>query len=410
MFRLKRISDQLIARAAEFRQVRKFTELLGAERVIVLLKGARGIGKTTALLQHLHTKQSQGLKCLFVSADSVLVDGLNLFDIAERFADEGGQVLALDEVHKKDGWDQSLKSIFDSFPNLKVIASGSSSLQITKADLSRRALSINCYGLSFCEWLNIRYDLRLNTVTLGEILNHHEDISQTVIEALRPIKVGVIEAFKSYLREGYFPTSLELESWVYQETIRESVRKTIEQDILACYPELSGRSIQRLKKCLAIMAEKCPYTPDINDLTAALDLSDQKTTKQYLFYLHEARLIREVAKAGKTISALAKAEKIYLDNTNYLYSLCRDDPDQGTVRETFMANVLGIYSEMHQLSELQVPKKGDFLTADGHLFEVGGRSKTLNQLAGAKMGWVAADDLEFGQDRKVPLWIFGFLW
>jgi hypothetical protein len=209
---------------------------------------------------------------------------------------------------------------------------------------------------------------------------------------------------------GYFPTSVELEPWVYQETLSESVRKTIEQDILACYPELSGKSIQRLKKALAILSAKCPYVPDINDLTSALDISDQKTTKQYLYYLHEAHLIREVAKVGKTISALSKPEKIYLDNTNYLYALSRQEPDMGTVRETFMANMLSVYCQIHKLGEIQVPRKGDFVTPDGDIFEVGGKRKGFGQVAQEKCAWVVADDMEFGDGQKIPLWLFGFLW
>ena len=410
MIRIKRISDRLIASAERFKQQRSFAQTLAAEGVIVLLQGARGVGKTTALLQYLHVQQVEGIKCLAVSADSVLLDDMRLFDIAESFVAEGGQVLAIDEIHKKEDWEKSLKSIFDSFPELKVIASGSSSLQLDKADLSRRAIKVNCYGLSFREWLNIRFDLSLKPSGLKGILHDHPALCHEILGQLRPAKISIVEAFKTYLQVGYFPTSFGLDLWVYLETLGESVRKTVEQDILACYPELSGKSIQRIKKALSIMAAKCPYVPDINDLTAALDLADQKTTKQYLYYLHEARLIREVAKVGKTVAALSKAEKIYLDNTNYLYALSRQEPDKGTIRETFMANMLGVHCEMHKVEAIKVPKNGDFIMADGEVFEVGGKRKGFSQIAGEKNGWVVVDDLDYGENRKIPLWLFGFLW
>ena len=158
------------------------------------------------------------------------------------------------------------------------------------------------------------------------------------------------------------------------------------------------------------MAAKCPYVPDINDLTRSLELSDQKTTKQYLFYLHEAKIIREVAKQGKTVSALNKPEKIYLDNTNYIYALSRSKHEIGTIRETFLANVLSVYCEMNGLEDLKVPKKGDFILPDQTIFEVGGKSKSYSQINKLGNAFLCVDDIEFGEERKIPLWLFGFLW
>ncbi len=362
------------------------------------------------MLQFLSEETKNGTKCLFISADSVLLNDTSLFDVTENFVAEGGQILAIDEIHKKEDWQQHLKTIFDSFPTLKVIASGSSSLQLGKADLSRRAVKIKCFGLSFREWLNMKFHLQLTPYTPLKIRDDFDDIARAVLNQLKDKRVSVIEEFKAYLKIGYFPTSITLEPWIYFETLRESIQKTIEQDILACYPDLSGKSIQRLKKALSILSVKCPFVPDINDLTSALDLSDQKTTKQYLYALHEAHLIREVAKVGKTISALSKPEKIYLDNTNFLYALSRDEPELGTVRETFMANMLSVYYQLHKLGEIQVPKKGDFITPDGDVFEVGGRRKGFSQIVGETRAWVVADDMDFSDGHKIPLWLFGLLW
>lgn len=368
------------------------------------------MGKTTALLQFLRQKSDEGMKCLHISADSVLLSDMRLVDIVESFVAEGGDVLSIDEIHRKESWGQELKTIHDSFPGLKLIASGSSSMQLGKADLSRRAIKVNCYGLSFREWLNISYNLSLGSYSIAEILKSHPDIAQSIIASLSERKISINESFSEYLRTGYFPTSFDLDDWVYFETVNESIRKTIEDDILSCYPQLTGKSLQRIKKTLAIIAEKCPYVPDINDLTKALDIADQKTTKQYLYYLHESLVIREIAKQGKTISALSKPEKIYLDNTSYLYALSKQEPNIGTVRETFLANMLSVYYEMHKQGEVQIPKKGDFLSPDEQVFEVGGKSKGLAQIAGQANSWVAADLIEFGEGRKIPLWIFGFCW
>ena len=177
MLKVKRISDHLINSVGRLSVHRYFAESLKADGVIVLLQGARGVGKTTALLQYLHAQDKRGIKCLIVSADSVLLTDMSLLDVAESFAAEGGQLLAIDEVHKKEDWEKNLKSIFDSFPELKVIASGSSSLQLGKADLSRRAIKVRCYGLSFCEWLNISFHLQLNPYDLRSIRDAHPTLA-----------------------------------------------------------------------------------------------------------------------------------------------------------------------------------------------------------------------------------------
>ena len=249
MIRLKRLSNSLIDSIAGMTFQRPFVDTLNSKGVIVILQGPRGVGKTTALLQYLREQSGVGEKSLLVSADSVLIGDIKLFDIADRFVSEGGQILAIDEIHKKEMWDSELKTIFDSFPGLKLVVSGSSSLlKIEKADLSRRAVKIKCNGLSFREWLNMTYDLTLKAFEIEDLKKRHTEFAEEIVNGIKSKKISIIENFKTYLQYGYFPTSFGLEDWIYFETLNESVNKTITQDILSCYPMLSGKTIQRLHR------------------------------------------------------------------------------------------------------------------------------------------------------------------
>lgn len=416
---LSRISEALVLRSSKLLFKRYFYPLLRTERVVIILKGARGIGKTTSMLQYLFEKKEKGHRVFYLSTDTTLLQSGELFSFVEEHVDRGVTVFALDEIHKIADWDLQLKTLYDSFPDITFLASGSSSLQLSRADLSRRALEIPCVGLSFREWLFLSQRIRLTdndlqVLTLTDIVTNHERLSDNYVKQFSAQGVSVVDLFHEYLTQGYYPTFLEIKAqWALFETIRQSVNKTIEQDILTCYPDLTGKSIQRLLRLLKFLAVHCPFTPDLKKLKESLEISDEKTLKQYLYFLHEAQIIREMAQTGNRISALTKPEKIFLHNPTLLAALSEGTPDPGTIRETFVALALemAIVMEGYQLEKEQVtiPRQGDFQIGE-KVFEVGGRNKSFSQIKATAEGWILADDIMHGDRRKIPLWLLGFLW
>ncbi len=375
-----------------------------------ILIGARGIGKTTTLIQSLLDYVSQEIhspKILYLQADHFLMKNLSLYEIAEAFIQHGGEYLAIDEIHKYPDWSMELKSIFDTFETLKILASGSSALEISKGshDLSRRALLYRMQGLSFREYLEMTYSLSLEAFSLSNLWREHETRAKNIISSLKDKKLKVLSVFKDYLQEGYYPYRPELASRDhYKMILEQNVHVTLESDLVAIYPELSGRSIGKIKKLLSFIADQVPFTPNWTKIAGVLDLGDTRTVKQYFQYLESAELILSFGSQSKKFKGLENPEKVFLNNTNLMYALVSNTPEIGTIRETFFSNMLICDYE------LTLPNKGDFQIDQEAVVEIGGAKKGFAQLSEVENGWVAADDIECGFKRKVPLWLFGFLY
>ena len=403
MKRIKRLSQDLLEKSKQYTFKRYFYPLIGSKGVISFVIGARGVGKTIAILQYLASKVKEK-KVLYISADHILTQEFSLYDIAESFVNEGGEIIAFDEIHKRHDWEIELKSIFDSFSTLEVLASGSSALKMKKADLSRRHIKLHCQGLSFREFTELQYNIELPLVDLEGLVKNCDDLGNNVIKILGSHKINVHELFEDYLQVGYFPTTSKLNRKIYHQSILESLDKMIKEDIPACYPSLTGLAIKKIAKLLAIVSANVPYVVNLNKLNQVLGVNDIKTLKNYLYHLEEVGAIIAVSKVGEKLSSLKKPEKIFLENTNYMYALTGADSNIGTVRETFVANALG------NIGKVFVPEKGDFITESGFSFEVGGRSKHLSQIANVKNSWIISDNLDFPEERKIPIWMFGLLW
>jgi len=337
--------------------------------------------------------------------DSFIVGNLSMYEIAENFEMQGGKLLCFDEIHKYTNWSQELKSIYDHFPSLHLVASGSSALEIDKGshDLSRRAHILHMRGMSFKEFLEIHLSLTLPRLSLEDIIQDHEELAFTIVSQLEKIDQKILPLFQRYCKVGYYPYFLGIEDDdVFFDMLTQNINISIGNDLLFVYPSMDGNSIKKLKLLLTIIMQSVPFVPVIEKLKNMLDIGDGRTLKEYFIKLEDAGIIRSLMRSSsKGLSQLEKPEKIYLNNTNLLYiSSC----EIGTVRETFFMSML---ADTHKIS---YPKKGDFLINDTHLFEIGGKHKNFKQIQDIKNSFIAFDDVEIGYKNKIPLWLFGFLY
>ena len=370
---------------------------------LTIITGQRGVGKTTTIAQYMAIHSE--LESLYVSMDSFLVGKLSMYEIAEEFEIQGGRLLCFDEIHKYSNWSQELKSIYDNFPTLQIIASGSSALEIDKGshDLSRRGHQLRMYGMSFKEYLELILDIELRELGLDDILSHHETVAFDIVMKLEVLGKKILPLFKQYLKTGYYPYSLTIEDEdIFFDMLRQNISVSLSSDLLFVYPTLDGNSIKKLKLLLSIIMQSVPFVPVIEKLKNILDIGDGRTLKDYFTKLEDAGILKLLMKSSsKGLTKLEKPEKIYLDNSNLLYIT---EANIGTVRETFFLNILS------KKYEVTYPKKGDFLVDNSYLFEIGGRNKSFKQIKDIPNSFVVADDIEIGSGAKIPLWLFGFLY
>ena len=375
---------------------RYFHKVVDFSDKMVGILGSRGAGKTTFILQHLQALDLEAHKKLYFSADSIVLSDVSLHEIADRFAKAGGEVLAIDEIHKYKNFEHELKEIYD-FLDIKVIFSGSSALQLEhkKADLSRRAVLYRVHGLSFREFLELKLGKRWATYGLDELLDNHIDIAKELTSTFKPF-----EYFKEYVECGYFPYYFENPN-SYGIKLEETVNTVIESDLPIIF-NIEAQNIQKLKQLISMICTSKPYELNITKLSQRIGIN-RTTLYQYIYYLSMGNLLYSLKAKAKGDSIFVKPSKLYLDNANLSYVYCQNS-EIGTVREQFFINML---IPNHALT---YPTKGDFLVDDSYTFEVGGKNKSFEQIKDVKNAFVVADDIEVGFGNKIPLWLFGFLY
>ena len=380
---------------------RKLTDEIDWNDRLFAIKGARGVGKTTLVLQHIKERFSIDETVLYVSLDDIHFSNKQLVDLAEDFTKSGGKFLFLDEVHKYPTWSLELKNIYDSYPELKVVFTGSSILQIYRgeADLSRRAISYDLHGLSFREFLELDKNMKFPVLKLDDIMKNHVEICMEISGKIKPLS-----HFKNYLNYGYYPYFKEnIEN--YPRRLANVVNLILETD-LPTSEKFDFNSIYKLKKLLYLLAINVPFKPNISRLSARIEVT-RGTVMLYLQHLKNAHLINMLTANAKNLSHMAKPEKVYLNNTNLMYCLAPENVNKGNLRETFF------YNQLVNTHTVTYTPTGDFLVDKKYHFEIGGRNKTAEQIAslpkGSK-GFIAADNIELGFKNKIPLWLFGFLY
>lgn len=365
------------------------------ERCIAII-GAEGVGKTTMLLQHIKHTFANKNEALFASLDNTWFANHSIFDLADEFYLNGGTHLFLDEIHHYPNWATEIKNIYDSFPKLKVVFTGSSLLQIynSTADLSRRVVYEKLEGLSFREFLKFEKMGDFPVLSMKEIVENHQDIAFRITENLK-----IIPLFKKYLKNGYYLFYKEGLS-KYEIKLQEAVNNVIDIDIPAI-ENIEFESRHKLKRLVAILSTLVPYTPNITDLSVAID-SNRNNTVKYLFLLANAKLLNLVSYKNKTIGDLTKPDKVLLNNTNLSY-LYGDNANIGSARETFFVN------QLNAVANVILAPQGDFMVGN-YTFEIGGKSKSFKQIKDIQNSFVVADDIEIGHGNKIPLWLFGMLY
>lgn len=371
---------------------------------IISIMGPKGVGKSTLLRQYIKKNYPIGdRRALYCSADSVDFSTRSLVELAEEFFINGGELLVVDEIHKyKAGtsdWSKEVKEIYELFPKLKMIVSGSSLLKLKEgdADLSRRAIKYTMPGLSFREALRFYHGLEFPKWTLEDILSHPLDLWDMVASKCKPIAY-----FKEYLEKGYYPFLLEGED-DYFIRIEQVINYIIETELpQICKVDVAN--IRKVQALIKLIAEEVPFELNANKLAGSLEIG-RDTVVEYLKYLGDAKVLNLLYSDKKKMGKLAKPDKVYMENPNILYALAPDKADIGTVRESFAVNSL---SESHLVEYGKI--QGDFKVDSRYTFEIGGRSKDFSQIAGVPDSYIFADDWDIPDGAKLPLWMLGFLY
>ena len=369
------------------------------EQRMLAVKGPRGSGKTTLMLQYIRYRLDKPREqVLYVTADHYWFYTHNLVETADVFYKNGGRYLFIDEVHKYPQWSRELKNIYDGYPGLRIVFSSSSALDIYRgeADLSRRAIAYELPGLSFREFLSFTGNGDFKSYPWEELVANAPELAQSVAAKIRPLSL-----FKKYLRYGYLPLFLEGTPEDVPVRLSQIINTIIETD-LGYIKDYNAGTAFKVKKLLGVLAESVPFKPNIAALARKLEVS-RDSIYAWLAHLENARLLNLLLAEGKGVSLLQKPEKLYLENTNLAFAM-KANPETGTIRETFLFNQL-----TNANLPVTLPKAGDFYTQHTHL-EVGGKTKSEKQVKHKDRYLIAQDDIEIGYGNKIPLWLFGFLY
>lgn len=366
---------------------------------MICIKGARGVGKTTLMLQYIKSTFQASEKAVYVSLDDLWFTEHRLIDLAEYHYLHGGTHLFVDEVHRYpyDNWAQELKNIYDRYPGLSITFTGSSLLQIDSsvADLSRRCIFYTLQGLSFREFLRFEEKGDFPAFALEQILNDHVRISADIAS-----KTTIIPAFEEYLHHGYYPFYKETLA-SYQLRLQQVITTILENDLPAV-EKVEYVSIKKMKRLLVIVSQMVPFTPNMTKVGESVEATRQSAVRMFQL-LERAALLIMLYSGKDNIRQLVKPEKVYLDNTNLMYALSPSS-DIGNIRETFFAN------QLKQGHEITFSGQGDFRIDDTYTFEVGGKTKTFEQIKEIPHSYLAIDNVEYGTGNRIPLWLFGFLY
>ena len=364
---------------------------------LIGIKGARGVGKTTLLLQRIKMAYKKTETVFYISLDNLWFQSHSLPELADWLYLRGIRHLFLDEVHKYPNWAIVIKNLYDTYDDLNIVYTGSSMLEIdhSRADLSRRQTLYTMQGLSFREYLAINKIKDVQPLPLGQLFEEHQTAAMDICR-----DISVTKHFSNYLKEGYYPFHIEAGS-DYLARLDETAKLVIESDMPAV-ENVSYATIQKTKQLLMVVAGNVPLVPNISKLSAQLETTRDMCLKM-LYTLDRAGLVLLLTRNVKDYKHLVNPEKIFLGNTNLMYAL-GSRVNEGTLRETFFLNQLSLGHEVCS------PAQGDFLVDQKYLFEVGGKNKTFEQIKDVEDSFLAIDGIEIGSHNRIPLWMFGLLY
>lgn len=387
MERLFQVSNIIISKV-DLQFKRYAFDSINWKNRLVGIVGARGVGKTTLIQQYLKI-ESKNKQVLYITAEDVFFSTDSLTSFVHQFYLNGGRIIAIDEIHRYSNWSTEIKVMYDSYSDLQILFTGSSLLEIQKgsADLSRRLILYHLNGMSFREYLNFNYNQSYQKIDLEQIVNKEYELNAETI----------FPYFKEYLKTGFYPFSKEEDFYIKLQNI---IHKIIDEDMVQ-FLDLKAYSANKLKRLLGLIAVQVPFKPNMSKL-ADLTAINRMVLPEYFVYLEKAGLIKMYHEEGKSIRTLGKAEKVYLANTNLIYTLS-NDPNIGNLRESFFV------SQFDSTYLLEIPKAGDFKIGK-YIFEVGGKDKSQKQIAQLENAYLVKDDILYPHANTIPLWVFGFLY
>lgn len=390
--------QQKLLNLTQTQHIRSIYHDINWDNRLIAIRGAKGVGKTTLMLQYIKLAGSNPKEMLYASLDSAYFTQHTLLDFAEEYYMKGGKHLFLDEVHKYDTWSKEVKELYDLYPDLKIVLSGSSLLSILNgdADLSRRCIPYDMQGLSFREYLEIVQGIALPKVTLTELLENPNSLCGKVLQECRPLSY-----FDDYLCEGYYPFILEGQA-EYGIRLENVIDYVIEVEL----PKLCNvdvANIRKLKALVAVLSSTVPQQVDMQKLSAMLGIS-RVTLLGYFQYLSKARILNLLYSSDANVRKLQKPDKILIENPNIMNVMTLDTVNEGTKRECFLVN------QLRCGHRVEYARHGDFIADGKFTIEVGGKSKDGKQIAEVGNAYIAADGIEYAYGNKIPLWAFGFLY
>lgn len=368
------------------------------EQPLIGIKGQRGVGKTTIMLQRIKETDPSGEKSFYASLDNLWFANNSLIDLAEEMVKRGVTHLYLDEVHRLSGWEQQIKNLYDSYPELHIVFTSSSLLVIDHSigDLSRRVSMHRLPGLSFREYLIFEGHSVSDSLSLSDILFSHEKLAPSISSSL-----DVLPLFRKYMEKGYYPFFKSMKTNDYYSRLEQTITTVIESDIPAVEKKIDYETLIKAKRLVSIIAGSLPYIPNVHTLAGVMGTNRNQILKLFDL-LDRAGIIRQLFVAVNSPKSLAKPQKILLGNSSLMYAL--DAPQIGAARESTFSSLLSVD---HNVG---FAKDGDFMVDGRYLFEIGGKGKGFAQIRNIPDSFVVADDIEFGFGNKIPLWLFGFLY
>jgi len=363
---------------------------------LIGIKGSRGVGKTTFLLDYVREHCAEDKSCLYINLNNLFFTERGLVSFVDEFYKKGGKLLLLDQIHKYPEWASDLRTCYEDYPDLRIIFTASSILRVkTNEELKGIVQVYYLNGLSFREFLNHETGNKFRRYSLEFILEHHEEIVDEILEKVRPLAY-----FNNYLRHGYYPCYLEEKSFI--DNLLKIINLMLEFDI-TYLNQIDLKYLQKLKKLLYIISCNVPFQPNVSKLANDVETS-RATIMNYLRYLKNARLISLLNSKDSSQDSSKKPNKVYLHNTNLLYAISPDNIDDANLRETFFYNQVGPGRAITSTD------RGHFLVNDKFNFEISESANLLESKFRTEDFFIAADMIERGEGNKIPLWLFGFLY
>ena len=366
---------------------------------LIGIRGFRGVGKTTMMLQRMQEAHPVGkAEAIFLSLDNLYFMNNRLWDTVDALQAKGYRYFFLDEVHKYPDWAREVKNIYDAFTGVKIVFTGSSIIELNKldVDLSRRAVLYDLPVLSFREYLAVSENIRLPALHLEEILANHLEIALDTVQKIKPL-----QHLPRYWELGCYPYFFESPE-LYSRRLTQTIQLVVETD-LAFIEGIPVRQTRKILQLLQVVAQSVPFSINVSKVAERIQI-ERNTLLKYLHFLEKSALLAFLRAPEKGLSAFQKPEKVYLDNPNLAYTLSPERADKGNLRETFLFNQLRQAYPVHFIAA------GDFLVRHRYVLEVGGKGKTFQQIKNEPQAWLVLDNIETGHGNRIPLWLFGLLY